>query len=362
MRPLSATESISPAIARTKLILFTPFRKGRTWKLTATAYLCRIGTMFFPFPVIYFFFLPAARNAGTGAVTALVIAVGLLTALAVWIFHLCSRLQFAYFDIVLNRGEFVVPAWRKYGPQSRHWSAIKVGLGVALTQVGALPLAAYIHHLIPLFEMMKSIPPGQAPPPAFIGSIFAGYGLVFLIFGPFYLVSSLLYDFIVPSLALENTSTREAFRRMFALIRLEPGEFFLYVLLKLALGLAAYMGATLAWEIVFILCTVIVGLAVLVVGFLLHLAGVPMIVLTMLGFLLAFVWYLFFFGYTMFMTVGTVFTFLDAYALYFLGGRYPLLGDLLDRSTPPEVNPYAAAYSPYPPPYSAPQPEPPPGL
>jgi hypothetical protein len=32
--------------------------------------------------------------------------------------------------------------------------------------------------------------------------------------------------------------------------------------------------------------------------------------------------------------LGSVYTFSQAYSLYFLGGRYPLLGDLLDRSTP----------------------------
>jgi hypothetical protein len=59
--------------------------------------------------------------------------------------------------------------------------------------------------------------------------------------------------------------------------------------------------------------------------------------------------------------MGSLLTFFQAYALYFLGGRYPLLGDLLDRSTPPPAYAYAASFPPpAPPPYQPPQPDSPP--
>ncbi len=47
--------------------------------------------------------------------------------------------------------------------------------------------------------------------------------------------------------------------------------------------------------------------------------------------------YLFVIIYCFAIVIGTLLTFLEAYKLYFLGGRYPMLGDLLDRSTPPPV-------------------------
>jgi len=356
MRPLSATECISPAIARAKLVLFTPFRKGRTWKLSATSYLCRVGTVFFPFPLIYLFFLPAAGHVGGAlAVAAVCIGVLFLTAITVFIFHLCSRLQFAFFDIVVNRGEFVAPAWRKYGRQSLRWTGVKVLVGIAATLACAVPIAAYIRHIIPLFQEMGSLTPGQPPPPELMKAIFAfyaGYGIILLVFGTLYLISSLLSDFIVPSLALEDTGLAEAFRRMVELVRREPGEFTLYVLLKVFLGGGAYFAAIIAWEIAFFLCTLIVGGVVFLLGFLLHLAGVSIIILTIVAVPIAIAWYVFLF-YSMMFPVGAVLTYLDAYALYFLGGRYPTLGDLLDRSTPPPA--YAAPYYP-------PQPGPPPHL
>jgi hypothetical protein len=339
MRPLSATECITPSIELTKRILFKPFRKGRTWKLSVTAYLCRFGTMFFPFPFIYLAFLPMVRSSGKGAVIALCAAVLIGTVLFVFLFHLCSRLQFAYFDIMVNCGEFVAPAWRKYGPQSRRWTGVKFLFGIGVALVFGLPIAALVRHLVPLFESMQSNP-GQQPPPEFIGAIFAFYGYILLIFGPFFLVSSLLSDFIVPSLALEGTSIAESFRRMFALMRQEPGEFAIYTVLKLGLALAGSMGAMIAWEIAFLLLTLIIGTVIFVIGFVLHLVGVSTVILTVLGSMLAFAWYFFAFFYAMFFVMGTVYTFLDAYALYFLGGRYPLLGELLDRLTPPPPAPY----------------------
>lgn len=137
---------------------------------------------------------------------------------------------------------------------------------------------------------------------------------------------------------------------MAELVRREPGQFALYTLLKVLLGFVGYMGATLAWEIAFFLITLIVGAVVFLIGFLLHLAGVPHVVLIILGVLAAIAWYAVAILSVMF-AIGPVFTYMDAYALYFLGGRYPLLGDLLDQSTPPPApNPYHAPYPSSPPP------------
>ena len=288
MRILSATECISPAIERTKLVLFSPFRKGRTWKLCATSYVCIMGTMFLPFPLVYLAFVPYAYKAG-GKVAAVAVAIGVLlfTALFLWLFYLCSRLQFAWFDMLANRGEFVAPAWRKYGPQSLPWTNLKLALGAAITMITAVPLVAFVRRLIPLFRSIPLTPrPGQPPSPELMHAIFAVYASYFLLmlfFGLIYVIFSLLANFIVPSLALENTGLHEAFRRMVELIRREPGEFTIFVLLKIGLGIAGYIGQAILFEIVFLLVTLIVGGVVLLFGFLLHLAGVPNIVLIVLG-------------------------------------------------------------------------------
>jgi len=216
----------------------------------------------------------------------------------------------------------------------------KVVFGILLSVAISVPLEGYIRHILPL---LASIQPGQPPPPNFFAAIFAGYGLLALVTSTFAVVSGLLGDFIVPSLALENCGLKEAFRRMGELIRREPGEFFLYALLKTVLGGAAYFGAMLVFEIVLFIVIFVIGLIAAAMGFVLHLAGVPSALLIFLGIGLAIVVVLFLSVYGLLLAIGPIFTFLDAYALFFLGGRYPLLGDLLDRSTP------APAYVPYPP-------------
>jgi hypothetical protein len=114
------------------------------------------------------------------------------------------------------------------------------------------------------------------------------------------------------------------------------------------------MGAVIAWEIVFLLASLIVGGVVVLIGFLLALVGVPKLLLTVVGVVLAIVWFIFATTYSMFLAIGPILTFLDAYAIYFLGGRYPMLGDLLDRSTPlplaPPPYPAPTAYPAYTPP------------
>jgi hypothetical protein len=342
MRPLSPTDCVSPAIARTRLILFRPFRFGRTWKLSATAYVARGGTIFLPFPLIYLAFLPVILK-HHGQAMALFAACGILvaTALFVWIFMLCSRLQFAHFDIVLNRGQFVAPAWRKYKESSRNWTYVKLVFGLVVTLITAVPLALYLKRVLPLF----TITPGQPPPPGFVASLFAIYGIFFLCFGTFYLIVAICADFIVPSIALEGTTIQEAFRRMWLLFRGEPGASVGYCFFKVLLGVGGYAAMMIAFEMVLLLVMVIVGGLAVGIGFLLHNAHVPSPVLIGLATLVGIAFYIFIL-WAVTIAVGSLFTFLEAYTLYFLAGRYPMLGDLLERSTP---HPAVLAYAPPPP-------------
>jgi hypothetical protein len=101
---------------------------------------------------------------------------------------------------------------------------------------------------------------------------------------------------------------------------------------------------------VFLIATVIVGGIVALIGWVLHLAGVPTIALAVPGVLLGLAWYALTVGYGMMIAVGPVLTYMDAYALFFLGGRYPILGDMLDASTPPAAAPAMYSYPGYAPP------------
>jgi hypothetical protein len=350
---LSALDAISPAFSRTRLVLFTPFRKGRTWKLAATAYLSILSTIFIPYFLIALFFIPMAHRAGGSTAVTLLIAISsVVTAVYLVIFYLCSRLRFALFDIALNRGEFVAPAWRKYGPQSLKWAGLKAILGAVVMAVVAIPSAALIRHIIPVFATLPQ-QPGKQLPPEFVSALISFYGaflLIYAVIGLFYFVSSLLSDFIVPSLALEDTTLAVAFRRLGQLIRREPGQFTLYAVLKIGLALAAYMAVTIGFYIVALVMIIVVGLIAALIGSLLHLAHVPTTVLFALAIPVGIACYLLVFFYVMVIGMGTAITFLESYTLYFLSGRYPMLGDLLQQSTPPPSLPphpvYPAYYTP----------------
>ncbi len=352
MQILSAIDAITPAFSRTRLVLFSPFRTGRTWKLAATAYLASASTIFLPVFLVVFLFLPQLREAGGSIATILASVAAIVATLVAFLFlYLFTRLRFAYFDIVLHRGEFVAPAWRKYGPQSFQWTLFKALLGTLLTAAVALPIAGFVRHFITLTASLK---PGEQPPTELVFGMMSGYFGAYFVIGIFLWLSSLLSDFVIPSLALENTTLGEAFRRLGQLIRNEPGQFTAYAFLKMGLSFAGMIAAGLGLEIVFILVGLVVFLIAAGVGALLHLAGTPSAALMGAAVIVFGLFYIVFI-YGMFLVNGVVMTFLEAYTLYFLGGRYPLLGDLLTASTPPPPPPPAAPIYPA---YAAPPPPP----
>jgi hypothetical protein len=368
MQILSALDAISPAFSRTKLVLFSPFRKGRSWKLAATGYLAVAGTAFIPWPLIYLVAIPIIRQQANiasdvahGIVAFLIGLCVIVTIVYLLLFYVFSRLRFAFFDIVLNNGQFVAPAWRKYGSASLKWTLFKLLLGSVFTAIIALPVVHIAKGFIGTFQSLN-LAPGQPPTPEFtqaIFSIYAAFFLIYIFIGLFMWANSVLGDFVVPSLALEDTTLAEAFRRFGVFIRNEPGQFALYAVLKLALALAAFLAAGIAFYIlmlVVVLAAVIVGG---IIGLILYAVHVPTVVLTVLAIIAGVGLYLFVIVYGVFLAYGTVVTFLESYLLYFLGGRYPLLGDLLTASTPPPPPTRSPLYpNPYPP-FTPPAPLPP---
>jgi hypothetical protein len=326
--------------------------KGRTWKLCATAYLATAGNLFLPLPMAYLFVLPVVAHFGSVAIAILLSACTLLTGLFLFIFVLCSRMQFVFFDIVLNREQFVRPLWRRHRSVYAPVTWLRVAAGVALVLALAAPIAAYGRHIFAALGSLSSLKPGEMPPPEFFLVFYGGFFTIYAAVGFAFFLGSLAFDFVVPSLALEAVPTSEAFRRFGALMRGEPGPFALYCLLKIVLGFVGYIGLGFAFEIVLLLIFAIVGIIALIFGFLLHLAGVSMGILIALGVIVAILLYTFLFLYVMLIGIGTLVTFLESFSLYFLSGRYPLLGDLLARSTPPAAVPQPwnpAYYPPYPP-------------
>ena len=334
MQILSATEAISPAIARTRLVLFKPFLLGRSWKLSAAAYVSTAGSFFFPFPLLFIFMLPAAfRDGPKWMPLAIASGTALFLALTTFLFVLCSRLQFPVMDTVMNRSVFIAPLWRHYGPQARRWGHAKMLIGTIATVVMAIPFGVLFWTFMPGIGR-HPVALGHQQFPVHFAAFFLSILLIYAGLALVVLFMSLLNDFMLPMLALEDAAVLAVWEQVMRLVRAEPGQVALYALLKVVLGFIAQIVGIIAIEIVFFILMMVFGLLGTLLSTVLHAAGLPNVILSVLGVIVFGALYIGFFYATMF-SYGIPIVFLEAYKLYFLGGRYPPLGDLLDASTPP---------------------------
>jgi hypothetical protein len=251
--------------------------------------------------------------------------IGLLIGLV--FFYLSSRLQFTIFHIVLRSETTVAPIWRRYGPATWRWMGLKILLFVCAFACLAPILVPGVFYIIHVITQQSH--GGNSHIAGFILIGLALAVLFALVVLALAIATVLLRDFALPSMALEGTPLRETVRRVLALIRAEPGPIALYLLLRFCLTVAG----ALVSEIMIVVLGLIIGGPLAGLGFglwaALHTAGAGaragmiggwvILALALLAVLAAGVICLF----------GFLFTFLQAYAIFFLGGRYPLIGQLL---------------------------------
>ena len=326
MRPLSASEAITPAFQRTKAVLFQPFQIGRSWKLAATAYLAVMGSMFVPTPLVALFHHPHGSRLGAALFQAILPLVILFACALMFVFfYIGARLQFVRFDIVLRVAKRRSrPSGRRYAPFTWRWIGIKLALSALFLVLLGAPLA----FVLPRALAQLQITPGQRPAPGLFLDLFLLEAIFWLALFALMFSSSLLDDFLLPSIALEGVSLREAFRRFDALLRSEPGALLFYAFFKAVLALAC----GIAMEIGIVVTECILAIPLLLVGFLgwlmLHTTSVPPGHLLMAtGVVLLGLAFAAILTYVTTGFIGAFVLFLQAYALYFLAGRYPMLGD-----------------------------------
>lgn len=346
MTPLNAIDAISPAFTRTHEVLFQPFRLGRTWKLSASSYLAFCGSVFVPFP-IFLAFLP--RNS---ALPFLGIAFAVATVLFLILFYLGARMEFVNFEMIVTRNKFIAPMWRRYAQRVWPAIAVKVVIGTLITAAMAKPLLQVFREYISLFAALPQPIPGQPPDPAIFQAqmqqFMSHMGRIYLvIYGFFFLVkifSTLLDDFVIPFYILEDIPFAVAMRRGFEVFRADPLQVILYLFMKFILAIVG----SIMYCIAFLVAEIILAIPLFIVVFigilLAALLGAAGKVLLIVGGILVYGAFLFIVSYLAIGSFGYILTLLEAYGIYFLAGRYPLLGDLLqpgiDRPfTPPPVFP-----------------------
>jgi hypothetical protein len=350
MQRLNAIDAITPAFTRTHEILFQPFRVGRSWKLAATQYCGQAGAFFAPMPLMLLFIPSSDLDLGI-ARPFLTVLFTIATIIFFGFFYLGLRLQFVNFEMVVTRATFIGPMWRRYG--TRVWPAI--GLKVLMGTVISIAMAPFlwksIAALIQLSMHMPKIVPGQPPDPAIFqntfGQIMSLEGVMLAAFFLIKLFSTSFEDFVLPFYILEDIPLTAAISRGFAVFVADPLHCILYLILKPILffvGFIIQYVSLLVLMIPIVIIIVIVAIIGVAISAALggsggpgHLLGFAAGVVLYLAFFVAMFWY-------QFGTLGYVTTLLEAYSVYFLGGRYPLLGNMLEPGpgapfTPPPVFP-----------------------
>ncbi len=348
MQPLSATDAIAPAWQHTRRLLLDPRNPRLFFKIAAVAFFAEMANFSFSFA------RPSHSGHGggvspvfLGAVVAIVLAcVAIGFVVGAVLFYLSSRLQFTLFHIVLRSETQVAPIWRRYAAATWRWMGLKLLFFLAALACVTpifIPAVLYFIHGISLQSHGDN-----SHIVSFILTVFGFVATAILFALTVAVVTILLRDFAVPSMALEGTPLRETVRRVVALVRAETGQVALYVLLRVCLAI----GGTLTSYLLLGVVALIVGAPLGGVGYGLwkefHLAGAGAHAGMIAGWVLLALGLLAVVGVGVICLFGYLFTFLQAYAIFFLGGRYPLMGQLLTEPPAPlpaaQPQPWAPAF------------------
>ena len=339
MFPISAADSVSPAIQRTKEFLFRPFSWGTYLKLGLVAIITEgIGNNFrssqhggHP-----------AGNGPTGIppfhlaaewIAVIVAAVLAVLVVSFVVFYLITRLRFAFFHCLIHNVKQIRPGWQLYRAQSARffWLNVVVGLCfMLLLGLIALPFAAGIWRLI-----QETQQGGQPDLWSVLALVLPLIPIILLLVLAGIVTDLILRDGMLPHFALDNATAGEAWAQVWARIKAEKIQFFVYALLRVILPVIAMI----ALFIVLLVPGIGLAAALASVEFGIHsmfadATGASVLV----GVLLQVFFGVIAFGFALLASIclgGPLSTGTREYALVFYGGRYKALGDILYPPTPP---------------------------
>jgi len=254
---ISVIEPISPALERVKQMLFKPFDLGKWFTIGFCAWLAMLGENGGGgFSGNY----GGANNGGSHGsshsgnagesfrhgfeqarnftlenlywiVPAVIVVAILLIAFWLLILWLNSRGKFMFLHCVaLDRAEIGEP-WTKFSGEANSLFRFRIALGL-LGLLVTLPCLVFI-----AVAIIKMVLRGE-PDAAAIVAI-AGVLLLFILLAiGFALVHKFTVDFVVPILFLRGGKCLAAWREFYTLLKKYPGQFALYILFQIVLGMA----------------------------------------------------------------------------------------------------------------------------
>lgn len=332
MSAISAADSVSPAIQRTKVLLFRPFNWGTYLKLGLIALITEGFAGNFSssnngshssgqVPSIH-----APFCSGMQCVVAIAMCL-LLAFVVLVIFYFVTRLRFAFFHCLVHNTTEIRPGWWLYRAPAVRFFWLNILVGVCFLLVIALTALPFISGFLRLYHETQHGDPFNLG--LLLSLLLPLLPIIFLLALAAIATDVVLRDFMLPHFALENATAGEAWSRVWARISAEKRQFIVYAILRLFLPTIAMIAVFI---VLFIPGLILAGsLAVVELG--IHslfsdATGAPAVI----GILLQVFFGVLGFGFLLLASIcvaGPVSTAIREYALVFYGGRFQTLGDIL---------------------------------
>lgn len=358
-RKRSATEVISPALNRMKHQLFGPSRFGKWMKLALIAILSgelSSGGCHFNFPANWSG-RGSPESVGTGTppdieavankiahwphlLEAVLITVAVGFALGLLFMFINAVFRFILFDSVAYDRVEIAASWRRWSDAGGRFFLWMIVFDLLALAVMAVVVVIPLLHLVNSYRATGSVTAGG------VGLMVLGVLGLMVVALLMVVCFVLAKDFLIPLMALEDLRAGEATRRLWNMLGEEKSGYFLYLIMKMILAIAA----GIIMGIVGILVGLIVAIPFAAVGFVVigsHLrtgvwdasAFISIGVLVALGIAAL--------TLAMALVAVPVMVFFQSYVLYFFGDRYPRLGQVMQVSEP-KPKPYVPPVAPYP--------------
>jgi hypothetical protein len=353
--PISAVDVIAPTFQHAKQQLFKPFRIGQWVRLAllglATGELGSAGGCHFNVPsipqkqpssdrlaLVPAHLPPILRHMSVPEIVLLASLAMLLLAIMMLLFlYLNSICRFILFDSILTKECSLREGWRKWRATGRRffiWQLLfQIVVMMGMVILAGLPLG--LAYLAGWFREPK-----QHLAPLILGGI-----LFFFVLLSFFLLVILVHvvakDFVVPLMALDDLDWRDAWERLWQMLKAEKAGYAGYIGMKVLLAIAA----SIVIGIVGFFIALILIMPVIIAFLLPTIRGGPGIwnVYTItLAVVVGTVVFVLLMSIMSIISVPIV-VFFPAYAIYFFAARYPALSLRLYGAPPPPPLPSSVA-------------------
>jgi len=242
MRAISAADSVSFAIQRTRDLLFRPFNWGTYLKLGLVAIITEgLGGNLNSSS----HHAPASGNGPifhspsnlVPVAIAAIFALALVAVILLVVFYLITRLRFAFFHCLVHNVREIRPGWWFYREQATRFFWLNVVVGFCYLLAVVLISIPFVSGFVRLFKETQR--GGHFDVGLLLSLVLPLIPIIFLMVLAGFALDVILRDWILPHYALENATAGEAWSQVYARITAEKRQFFVYALLRLVLPVVA---------------------------------------------------------------------------------------------------------------------------